>query len=349
MFSVLSTLHPATSFQNPNSTTKSAPTCNPPIFSLRAALYTVPLRNPFFLPYCRAATVVGSVNACTLLDNTSGRVTKAAHESVAAVVSLVRASSIGARKRRRPQEHPPRGAPVGCAVADAGAHRWRTFDAGLQEVRAQLARHNVLSQVFQAQLLLALRSEDFTNNGGRGGVADRERHHQGAGAGALRDSGHSVQDLLGAPVEPRSGSARRPLDIHWRLHTSGLLPLSRLLEANEVSPAPFLLGHLYSDEGERGSFEEPAEDCTDTIVQDIRALVAQPASREAGGPDHQLREDAAALVSDVVKHLFDVGYRNPSAGFNDLAGAGSNTGDALSSRAARRVLDQLCCGPELFG
>lgn len=300
------------------------------------------------MPHCRAAAVVGSVNPRALLDNTSGRVAKAAHESVAAVVSIVRTSSILTRKRRRPQEHAPGGAPVGCAVDDGGAHQWRSFEAGLQEVRAQLTRHNVPSQVFQAQLLLALRREDFTDHGRRGVVADKERRRRAVGACAFRDSGHSIQGLSGAPAEPRSGNARRPLEIYWRLHTSGLLPLSRLLEANEVSPSPFLLGHLYANEGERASFEAPAEDCTDTITQDIRALVAQSASREAHGPDHQLG-DAAALVSDVVKLLFDVGYRNTPAGFNVLAGAGSNTGDALSSRAARRVLDQLCCGPEMFG
>lgn len=268
---------------------------------------------------------------------------KAARESVAAVVCLVRTSSIVTRKRRRPQEPAPRGAPVGCTV-DNG---WQTFDAGLQQVRTQLARHNVPSQVFQAQLLLALRKEDFTDHGRRGVVAARGGHFRGAGAGAPGGLGHSFQDLSGASDERRSGSARRPLEIQWRLHTSGLLPLSHLLEANEVSPAPFFLGHLYGNEGERDSFEAPAEDCTNTIVQDIRALVAQSASREAGGPDHQLG-DAAALVSDVVKLLFDMGYRNPPAGFSDLAGAGSNTGDALSSRAARRVLDHLCCGPEMF-
>lgn len=296
-----------------------------------------------FLPagYARAAAVVGSVNPRALLDNTSGRVAKAARNSVAAVVSLIRTSSTGNRKRRRPQEHDARGAPL---IDDGGAHRWRTFDAELQQVRTQLARHNVPSQVFQAQLLLALRREDFTDHGGGGGVADREK---GAGAGTLRDSGRSLPGLSCASGEPHSESAVcRPLDIYWRLHTSGLLPLSRLLEANEVSPSPFLLGHRYGNEGERDSFEEPAGDCADTIVQDIRALVVQSAAREANG---QRREDATALISDVVKHLFDVGYRNPAAGFTGLAGARSDAGDVLSSRAARRVLDLLCCGPEVFG
>ena len=299
------------------------------------------------MPYCSAAAVVGSVNPCARLDNTSGRVARAARESVVAVVSLVRTSGTVTRKRRRPQEQVSHGAPVGCPLENGGAHRWQTFDAGLQEVRTQLARRNVPSQVFQAQLLLALRKEHFTDHGRRGVVAARAGDFPGADAGAPRDYGHSLEDLSGASDERRSESARRPLEIQWRLHTSGLLPLSRLLEANEASPAPFLFGHLYGNEGERDSFEAPVENYTDTIVQDIRALAARSASREAGDPSHRLG-DAASLISDVVKHLFDVGYRNPPAGFRDLAGAGSNTGDALSSRAARRVLDQLCCAPEMF-
>lgn len=214
----------------------------------------------------RAAAVVGKVKPSTLLDKTSGRVAEAARDSAAAVIGLLRSAG----------------------------NRRGEIDAGLLAVRAQLTRDAVHSQVFQAQLLLALRHEESANC-------------EGKCAG------------IGEPA----------LALYWRLHESGLLPFSKMLEANEALPS-LALGHQRGGDGQRQCGEH-------TIVSGMRALALQSARRP--GDTNSPQEDATAvIVSDVAKHLFDVAYRTLSPGSEPIA-----------SRAARAVLDQLCCGQEMFG
>ena len=219
----------------------------------------------------RAAAVVSKVKPSILLDRTSGRVAEAARESAAAVVDLLRS----ARNRK------------------GESNVWQMLDAGLFAVRAQLTRDAVHSQVFQAQLLLALRHEEFLY----------------------------CEERVAGIGEPA-------LALYWRLHESGLLPFSKMLEANEALPSS-ALGHQRGGEGQRPCGE-------DTIVSGMRGLALQSA-RTAGDADSP-QGDASVVVSDISKHLFDVAYRTPSPGSKPFA-----------SRAARAVLDQLCCGQGMFG
>lgn len=220
----------------------------------------------------RAAVVVGKVKPSALLDRTSGRVAEAARDSAAAVVDLLRSTC-----NRKGETN------VG-----------QMLDAGLLAVRAQLTREAVHSQDFQAQLLLALRHEEFLCCEGTD-----------------------------------AGIGKSALALYWRLHESGLLPFSKMLEVKEALPS-LALGHRRGGEGQRQQCGE------DTIVSGMRALALQSA-RRAGGTDSP-QGDATVIVSDVAKHLFDVAYRTPSPGPEPIA-----------SRAARAVLDQLCCGQEMFG
>lgn len=276
------------------------------------------LRN-VFLQNCRTGGVVRIAKASKLLDHTSR---KAARESAAAVVALLR----GVCGQQQ-------------AIHGQGAQQlWRRFNAGLEEVQAQLARNAAPAQVLQEHLLSALRQE------------------------------------ASIAVSDRSPGA---VAVLWRLHESGLLPLSRLLEANEVWPFPFFVGHHGGSGGDNprgGKLGECCEDCTDSIVHDMRTLVMKSA-RQADDGEASPRntagsrlatneaedpgvEEAAALVSRVAKYLFDLGFRKLPAGLEGLAVGGNTivanysgsgrTGDALSCRAARRVLDRLCCGLEMF-
>lgn len=204
-----------------------------------------------------------------MLENISGRVAEAARDSAAAVVGLLH--SAGNRK----------------GETNAG----QTLDVGLLAVRAQLARDAVHSEVFQTQLLLALRNEEGLN---------------------CEETG------FGEPI----------LTLYWRLHESGLLPFSKMLEANEALPS-LALSHRRGGDGQRQYAEE-------TVVSGMRALALQSA-RRSGDPDSP-HGDATVVVSDVAKHLFDVAYRTRSPGSEPIAG-----------RAARAVLDQLCCGQDIFG
>lgn len=204
----------------------------------------------------------------TLLDKTSGRAAKAARDSTAAVVGLLRNAS--SRK----------------GETNVG----QMLGAGLLAVRAQLTRDAVHSQVFQAHLLLALRHEECINCEGI-------------------DAGN------GEPA----------LAWYWRLHESGLLPFSKMLEANDILPS-LALGHRHGGEDQRRCGE-------DTIVSGMRALALQSAGRAVDS-----QQDATVVVADVAKHVFDVAYRTRSPGSEPIA-----------SRAARAVLDQLCCGQEMFG
>lgn len=210
-----------------------------------------------------------------MLEKTSGKVAEAARDSAAAVVGLLR------RAGNREGE------------SNAG----QMVDAELLAVRAQLTRDAVLSQVFQTQLVLALRREES--------LWCEER---GAGIG-----------------EPA-------VALFWRLHESGLLPLSKILETNEITPS-LALGHRRGGEGQRQYGE-------DTIVSGMRALALQSSrrsSRQAHGAA-SLQGDSTVIMSDIAKHLFDVAYRTLTPGSEPIA-----------SKAAKAVLDQLCCGQEMFG
>lgn len=235
---------------------------------------------------------------------------KAARDSAATVVTLMRCAS--GRGLRHPQK---------CSATrrEDEANAWKTFDAGLLAVRARLKRSTVHSQVFQEQLLLVLRRE---------GTLDREE----TGAG------------IDGPGESTTASV--PLALFWRLHESGLLPFSRLLETGEALPSPLALGQRRGGEGQRRFCGDAGEGCMDAIVHGMRALAMQSA-REAGDADSS-HGNAASLVSDIAKHLFDLAYRKLTIGSGGLAD-GRDTTETLSSRAARMVLDQLCCGSEVSG
>lgn len=218
----------------------------------------------------RAAAVVGKVKPSALLDRTSGRVAQAARDSAAAVVDLLR--SAGSR--------------------NGGTNVWQVLDDGLLAARAQLMRDAVDSQIFQGQLLLALRQEESLHC-----------------------------------EEKEAGVGEPALALYWRLHESELLPFSKMLEANEALPG-LALGHSGGVEGQRQCGE-------DTIVSGIRALASQCA--RAGDTDSPLG-GAAVIVSDIAKHVFDLAYRTPSP-----------DSEPIASRAARAMLDQLCCGQEMLG
>lgn len=280
------------------------------------------------------------------MDNTSGRAAKGAREAAASVVAHVRRLVDGHNHARQQPELSDVDAVS--TTRDGAAQRWRSFNAGLEEVQAKLANDTVAipSQVFQAQLLLALRHQASLKLKDRGGLPVE----------ACVSAGPGLVNLANCSEERSCQWCPRPLAILWRLHESGLLPLKRLLEMNEAFPSPFVHHNLRTGEGRRGLFEKPSEDVTDLIVRDMTALVTRSAS-EAGDLDHQ-QGDAGSLLSDVARHLFDIGYRKPSSGLEGLAAGGDTNGassvgrgqlnETLATRAARGVLDRLCSGPEMF-
>ncbi|CAM9413171.1 unnamed protein product [Ectocarpus sp. 12 AP-2014] len=194
---------------------------------------------------------------------------------------------------------------------------WEAFDAGLLAVQAQLARGSVSSQVFQTQLLSTLQ---------RGDPLLCEE----TGTGRRR----------GGECPPV------PLALYWRLHKLALLPLSRLLEAKELLPSPGDLGQHRSCEDQRRFFGGLHGDYLEAIVEDMRALAARSSGNEDRGDSR--RGEAAALVSEVATHLFDLAYREGPSRSGGPAD-GINTTGALASRAARTVLDRLCCDAKVFG
>lgn len=274
-----------------------------PLFSLSITYL------PCFTGERRAAGFVGNASPSTLLDNTTGRIAKAARDLAATVVALVR--SAGGRDLRQPQR-------CSSARRQGEANAWQTFDSGILVVQARLTRDAVDSQVFQEQLLLALRHENSTDD-----------EEQGPGVGE----------------RGKSTTAAVPLALYWRLHESGLLPFSRLLEAREAFSPPLTLGQRRGGGAQRFC-NDAGEGYMDVIIHGIRALAMQSAREagDAGSPPG----DAASLVSDIAKHLFDLAYRKLPNGSRGLA-TGRDTTEALSSSAARIVLDQLCCGPEVYG
>ncbi|CAM9517723.1 unnamed protein product, partial [Ectocarpus sp. 8 AP-2014] len=204
-----------------------------------------------------------------------------------------------------------------CRGSDEEAtNLWEAFDAGLLAVQAQLARGFVSSQVFQTQLLSTLRRGDPLRCG-------------------ERDTGRR----RGGECPPV------PLALYWRLHKLALLPLSRLLEANESLPSYGNLGRHHSCEDQRTYFGGLHGDSLEAIVEDMRTLAA----RSSGDEDSDSRRgEAAALVSEVATHIFDLAYREGPSRSGGPAD-GINTTGALASRAARTVLDRLCCDAKVFG
>lgn len=279
----------------------------------------------------RAAETVRTAKASAVLESTSGTVAVTVRESAAGVAALMQ--SCLPHHQGKANAHPP------------GVNGWCTFDAGLSEIQEQLATQSVPTHVFQRQLLLTLRNED----------AVVQQALEMSGSATAQRGGDSGIRLSG-----RIDEWPYRLNVIWRLHESSILPLCRLLEANETLPAHYFLGG--------GSWKSPCEDCTDGLVRDMRALALQ-ASRQNQSDGNQRselrhdamdrknpggtagREEAATLLADVGRYLFDLSYRkahggNPNSG--SLVGGGY-IGETLSSTAARRVLDRLCCGRDILG
>lgn len=268
---------------------------------------------PFALPRS-AAAVVSNANPSTLLDRNTGRVAAAARESAAVAAALVRTVS---HRYCISQGTSSRVVDKGSAVHNRGADRWGRFDAGLQEVQAQLDRKAVPSHVFQAQLLSILRHEDFMA--------------QPLGVGTVCEDLTEEQDAVDLTVHR--------LAAVWRLHVFGLLPLSRLLEAHETSPTRFFVG--------RGSVAgEQHHGWLDEIGRGMLLSASHLHAHMGSVPPN-----AAAIFGDVARYLFDLGYPAlPVGGTVDHinCAGGGQAADSLSSRAARRVLDRLCSGPDVF-
>ncbi|CAM9570933.1 unnamed protein product [Ectocarpus sp. 6 AP-2014] len=205
-----------------------------------------------------------------------------------------------------------------CRGSDEEAtNLWEAFDAGLLAVQAQLARGFVSSQVFQTQLLSTLRRGD-----------------------PLRCEERGTGRRRGGECPPV------PLALYWRLHKLALLPLSRLLEANESLLSPEDLGRHRSCEDQGRFFGGLHGDSVEAIVEDVRALAARSSGDEDSSDSR--RGEAAALVSEVATHLFDLAYREGPSRSGGPADGIITTG-ALVSRAARTVLDRLCCDAKVFG
>lgn len=276
-----------------------------------------------------------------LLDRASGKVAVAAREQAAAVIALMRSYVQQNQGLCGGVLEPAMncGRPAGC----------RDISPGLEKVRAQLAQQRIPSHVFHTELLSALRHEKV------------EVQH---GSAVCTNVGEKRPT---SGFEPCGGWRKWPhrLTAMWDLHKSGLLTLSRLLEANETLPAYYFLG------GE-DNFGAPLED---SVIHDMRALALRAASSD--GADYHRHVDpprehpasinrvqggetmnaapgqaeAEALLADIARHLFDLACGNCTGG--DTGGLnllrGRQSGEALSSRAARRVLDRLCCGTDMFG
>lgn len=286
---------------------------------------------PLFNVAVRAAETVRMAKASAVLESTSGTVADTVRESAAGVAALMQSCL--------PHHQ-------GIVNADPrGVHGWCAFDAGLSEIQERLAARNVPAHVFQRQLLLTLRSEDA--------VVQLESEMSGTAA-AQRDHDSKMG------LSDRIDEWPYRLDVIWRLHESGMLPLCRLLEANETLPAHYFLGG--------GSWESPCEDCTDGLVRDMRALALQATrlNQSRGNQRRDLRrddmdreppggaagrEEAFTLLADVARYLFDLSYRKVQGGNPKCVGlvGGGYICEALSTTAARRVLDRLCCGRDILG
>lgn len=284
-------------------------------------------------PSCSAAETVRNAKASALLETTSGTVAIMARESAAGVVALMRSCLPHQRGNGNARAR--------------GMDGWRAFSAGLANIQVQLAERSVPSHVFQTQLLSTLRHEDA-------GAQHSRVFSTAADASGEKDD----ESRLWSSGRINASPCR--LAVIWRLHESGLLPLCRLLEANETMPAHyFLAGDL---------FGASCEDATDGLVRDMQALALQAAPSNESDENRQGERrsyvqhgenvdgspgggEAATLLADVARYLFDLAYRKlhegNASGFSWASGG--QVGEALSSTAARRVLDRLCCGPDTLG
>lgn len=308
-------------------------TNSPPSSLVR--LYDV--ATPEFYTYSRAAEVVGKANPSTVLDNTSGNAAHGARKSAAAVVALVRSFDDVKECSQLPVEQ---ATDISRGSRDEGHDRWRSFDAGLRDTKTDLVQKAIPAQLFQGLLLSALRHECRAKHDGRVALPNED--------GCQEEGGPQHRGEL-TSVKRRSTGSVVSIALLWRLHEAGLLPLSKVLEASELSPTSFSLGTR--------NHAESSGDFVSTIVQDMRVLAAR-STEESGGPDRQKGEVATALIANVTRHLFDVGYRKCPVKVDDQADLGSTTGvgawrkeysgETLSSSAARRALDQLCSGPDML-
>lgn len=220
------------------------------------------------------------------------------------------------------------------------ARRWRIFDARLTEIQSRLSRNKIPSRVFQDQLIASLRCQEKVQVD-----ADRDTSLPNGDA----DPVYGTTSCVATDQEGPNGWSPRPLCVLWRLHDVGLLPLFRLLEASEMAPSPFDTGFRGGGEGLSDSLEEPFKDFADTIVGDMRELACECAenANRLGHRRHQVNEVSSPLM-DIAQHLFDIAYHKLPDESGAMVG-GKQSGEALSTRAARRVLDRLCCGKEFFG
>lgn len=216
------------------------------------------------------------------------------------------------------------------------ARCWRIFDAGLAEIQSKLSRNTIPSRVFQDKLIARLRCQEKVQIDRKDTILQN---------GDADPTSCGVTNQEGGP----NGWSLRPLCVLWRLHDAGLLPLFRLLEASEMAPSPFDTGFRGGGEGLSDSLEETHEDFADTIVRDFRELAREFAENtdRLGHRRHQDNEVSSPLM-DIAQHLFDIAYHKLPDESGALVG-GKQSGEALSTRAARRVLDRLCCGKEFFG
>lgn len=233
------------------------------------------------------------------------------------------------------------------SLKDSGKSGWEGVDAELIDICAQLAGAAIPAEVFHARLLAAVQYNQ---------VLDRPE---------VKTAGDCHSKVLSV----REGATLH-LGAVWRLHESGLLPLSRLLEMNETSAARSCVGSGVGI-GER------FEDWSDGFIRSMRVLASewvQVAASEGHREDTARankagveqsyfngepgKKEASTLVADIARHLFDLGYRSsPTSSMNRPIGSNADwivhaargpTAQALSSKAAKKVLDQLCCESEMF-
>ena len=283
--------------------------------------------------------MVGSADLSALFRETATREFNIAEELASEVAALARSMAC-TQGRARPSSRDETKT-TASVTRNERARRWHNFDARLHEIQARLARRAdpTLSATFQAHLISSLRCQGSMEHAGQG--ANGRNGRVGLGPSQGNSTGAETFKERRCEWSPLS------LCVLWRLHGSGLLPLARLLEANEISPLD--VGFRWSGQGRGECLEEPFEDLTDTIVLDLREL-ARETSEESEHLGHGQERDNEIFspLSDIAQYLFDIGYRKLPAGLGTEVGE-EQARKALSSRSAARVLDRLCCGQELFG
>ncbi|CAM9649732.1 unnamed protein product [Choristocarpus tenellus] len=320
-----------------------------------------------------AATAVDRVSQSMRLEDSLDQTVLSAKELSASVVAMVCGTLSSSHHQRS-------GTPVPMMVnRGQKEYNFKNLDEYLIKVRGELDRRGISSKMFQAQLLLDLQAEAHRFQGAPSTreplskeVRTKERGGVCPGAEESYTYCREAPSLLG---------------IVWRLHESGLLPMSRLLEAEEALPPP----NLRTPEDLLGNF-------SDTLVDEMKRLTLPPpwdGSRQvtrahthpfaesvpladgSGGARVGQSSNDRKLFTNIAKYLFDLGYgychvtgaplalgrdgrshpwgsRNisatESAGGAGLSREGMGEGgqEVLASIAARGVLDRLCCGGDLF-